>query len=419
MNNYGFSGNDGFNGNGNGNMQQQQKQRQQQNGQAQRNNMGQMMIQRQEGNMRPALVGGQSLDDIVSQNAKVIRRQSQYGQNGAGNGDMDMGRISGMMEFGGSPTGPLGNYQFDPSSNLDQTGLMGSNTTQSQSQQRSNQSRRTSSDLNLNTNFGTASQGYNTMMPSGNSAYASPAQAQGLDMGMESPYIDSSMGMNMDFNTDQGMGNAMGNDSMNMPLYNQPQFNQGMMSSPMHPNTEGGTPNAGRGTMQDPGGGDMNSQFGNSGGSSTNTIRGLSRSHSMNMPDPGSAGNTPQHQQLSAQAKSTSNPYAHTGFQRQPQYPQPGSMHDKGMHQPRQNFDGINGPLPGVNPSNYNPNNQGFPWETPEGGWPSTMVGRPHMNSVYKNAYSSTGFDMLGVLVSDRALAKPLTPFPLTPCRCV
>lgn len=27
------------------------------------------------------------------------------------------------------------------------------------------------------------------------------------------------------------------------------------------------------------------------------------------------------------------------------------------------------------------------------------MINRPHMQSAYKNAYSSTGFDMLGVLV--------------------
>ena len=55
-----------------------------------------------------------------------------------------------------------------------------------------------------------------------------------------------------------------------------------------------------------------------------------------------------------------------------------------------------------VDPSKYNPNNQGFDWEEGEGGWPSTMVNRPHMQSSYKNAYSSTGFDMLGVLVSIR-----------------
>ena len=62
-------------------------------------------------------------------------------------------------------------------------------------------------------------------------------------------------------------------------------------------------------------------------------------------------------------------------------------------------------PVNGYDPAKYNPNNQGFAWETPEGGWPSTMVGRPHLQSGYKNAYSSTGFDMLGVLM--RVATRP------------
>lgn len=66
------------------------------------------------------------------------------------------------------------------------------------------------------------------------------------------------------------------------------------------------------------------------------------------------------------------------------------------MHQ--QQFDGINGPVP-VKSNNYTPNNQGFSWKPAEGGWPSTMVGRPHIQTAYNNAYSATGFDMVGVLV--------------------
>lgn len=39
------------------------------------------------------------------------------------------------------------------------------------------------------------------------------------------------------------------------------------------------------------------------------------------------------------------------------------------------------------------------PWPTPAGGFPSTMHQNPHMKTQFKNAYSSTGFDMLAVLV--------------------
>jgi len=88
----------------------------------------------------------------------------------------------------------------------------------------------------------------------------------------------------------------------------------------------------------------------------------------------------------------------HSGYPGQPQHPEPGSAEDRGMGNTNRRYDGINGPYP-VDPADYNPNNQGFAWEPAPGGWPSTMVGRPHMQSSYKNAYSSTGFDMLGVLV--------------------
>jgi hypothetical protein len=40
-----------------------------------------------------------------------------------------------------------------------------------------------------------------------------------------------------------------------------------------------------------------------------------------------------------------------------------------------------------------------FPWTEPSGGFPSTKNSNPHIKTQFKNAYSATGFDMLGVLV--------------------
>jgi len=57
------------------------------------------------------------------------------------------------------------------------------------------------------------------------------------------------------------------------------------------------------------------------------------------------------------------------------------------------------------NPDRHNINGPVVPWETPEGGWPSSMSGKPHTISSYKNAYSSTGFDMLQVLM--RIVTRP------------
>ncbi|KAJ4330996.1 hypothetical protein N0V95_009965 [Ascochyta clinopodiicola] len=44
-------------------------------------------------------------------------------------------------------------------------------------------------------------------------------------------------------------------------------------------------------------------------------------------------------------------------------------------------------------------------WPEPPGGFPSTMHSNPHMKTQFKNAYSSSGFDMLGVLM--RVATRP------------
>lgn len=46
-----------------------------------------------------------------------------------------------------------------------------------------------------------------------------------------------------------------------------------------------------------------------------------------------------------------------------------------------------------------------IPWTVPPGGFPSSMSGRTHMETQYKDAYSSTGFDMLNILM--RVATRP------------
>lgn len=214
-----------------------------------------------------------------------------------------------------------------------------------------------------------------------------------------------------------------------MNLYNQPQFNQSAMSSPMRPHVQQGTPQSGRLSSHDQTGSGMHSQYGSQNGgqrSSHSTVRQPMRTQSLHVPDHMS----PAHGASPLSAPPTtmprpqlqsSNSTQSQGFERQPQNPVPGSVEDRGVgghtaRDGREQFDGVNGPIPvNVNDSNYNPNNQNIPWDTPEGGWPSTMVGRPHMTSVYKNAYSSTGFDMLGVLVRPHLTSPVLLV--LTGCR--
>ena len=184
-----------------------------------------------------------------------------------------------------------------------------------------------------------------------------------------------------------------------MNLFSQPQFGQPMMSSPIHPGNSQSTVHSAQGPSQDPGGGiGLNTQFSRHTSASSGTARNTSRRQSLQIPTMSSPVHSGGVTPLSQPPSATPQDQGNMGFPRQPQHPQPGSREDRGMGSPSQAYDGVNGPLP-VNAANYNPNNQGFKWETPEGGWPSTMVNKPHQQTSYKNAYSSTGFDMLGVLV--------------------
>ncbi|KAF2774060.1 hypothetical protein EJ03DRAFT_75051 [Teratosphaeria nubilosa] len=372
---------------------------------------------------------GQSLEDIVSQNAKAIRRQSMpqgYGASPA-QVDADMRRIS-MLDYSGtSPATSVNGFAYDPTGSMDQNGMMaGASPAQQMSQPRRGQEMRQSShgNLGVTSNYNGTPQSYTPMMPP-NSAYASPAHPQnGMDLGINSPYADPNMGMSMDFSMDPNMSTALVND-MNMSMYSQPQFSSATVASPMHstahqaqsaqsiapphPPLNHSNSNSGMNTQ-------YSTQSSQSGGS---TVRALSRSNTM--PDVGSTS-SPLHPQGSSGRQP--GPTAQTaggaggpGFHARNQSLQIGTSRldhggswPQGQQQSRntqQQYDGVSGPVP-IDTSTYNPNNQGFNWEAPEGGWPSTMVGRPHsMQLQHKNAYSSTGFDMLGVLMRVATRPKP------------
>ncbi|PPJ57703.1 hypothetical protein CBER1_00042 [Cercospora berteroae] len=389
-------------------------------------------------------MGGQSLDDIVNQNAKMIRRQSMpVGQNYGSSPhhlNPDMRRIS-MMDYGsGSPAGSMNSFQYDASPGMDQSGFASGGVTPvtvGQQPRRTHSSRRPSNgDLSLDTaSFQNNHQNYTSMVTPGSAMATSPAHPSApMDMGgmQTSPYIDTGMGMNMeDYGVDaNGLSSSMSQDPMQMNLYNQPQFNTSAFSSPMHHTQQsqpgGVTPQSGRIPSHDPGGGNgQHSQYGPHSSTQPSTVRQMSRTQNLQVPDhlaspahgasPHSAtpisGHTsshasrpPIHSQTSHASPHSNGPHVGTGFPGQPQHPVPGSQDDRGMNRHRAQYDGMNGPVP-VKSQNINPNNQNFPWDMPEGGWPSTMSGKPHTQSVYKNAYSSTGFDMLGVLM--RVATRP------------
>jgi hypothetical protein len=476
----------------------------------------QNMMMMGQGNMNGAgdagAAGGQSLDEIVNMNSmnanlnsKMIRRQSmpqgyQSATSNQGNNfNAGLRRMNSMMEFNGSrsPAEAMGSYAFNPGMNTNQSGSLSGNNTPAQNPQIPLQNRRQSgnNELNLNTNFSNAPPNYASLMAA-SASYASPANQSGLDMDINSPYLDPSLGMQMDYSLDQndmsndmsamggnmggnmgnamgnmgnmgnnmgnmgmtnnmganmggnmpgnmatsmnngmnnGMGNGMGNlnanmgnmnnmsttgsmsgnmstsmgnnmgstaDDMQMPMSNQAQYGQNLGTSPMHPGTPQGRPVGPPRLASQPSAG--SSQHGSK-SQRPSLLHTLSRTQSsqpyaVSSPQHNATTNNGESQQLKRQQQNNQQ-HNNNGFQGQIQNPQPGSKQDRGMGNTADSFDGVNGPLP-LKPAQYNPNNQNFPW-VPEGGtWPSTMVNKPHMQSAYKNAYSSTGFDMLGVLVS-------------------
>lgn len=297
---------------------------------------------------------GQSLDDIVNQNdkyEKVNRRRSMpagvYNNGSApmGPGSPDSRRFS-SMNFG-DPAGGMDNFQFNISPNVGMEGMMRSGTFPRTTSEMQND-RIPTDDLAINTQFS------NTNSPF-------------LDMDMSSPYpTGMSMGLEM-------------NDSMNMMatdmnMFPNAQFTAPMMDSPATQDFAGPLPPA----PQDP---SMSIQPPDQyrSGSSTSVTPDVrpnipTRASSQ---EQGSIRSISRAQSDNQSTNSAAKQMANTSLKNQEPIALP-----TGQNLPPESFSQIK-----------------FPWVTPNGGFPSTMHSNPHMKTQFKNVYSSTGFDMLGVLV--------------------
>ncbi|KAF2084495.1 hypothetical protein K490DRAFT_48836 [Saccharata proteae CBS 121410] len=330
--------------------------------------------------MSPNMVGGQSLDDIVNQNSKAMRRRSvplHYQNQNGQSMDNDPQRVS-MMEFSGaSPGGQLEGFPFDPSTGTgtDMETMMRNGSTYGRQHSGGVQTRRPSmGDLNINTHFAGHRSPYavTSMAPSG-SAYASPlAPHGGLDVNITSPYVTSGLSMSMEMG-DPSM-NSMAPDVASMNLFDQPQFASPIMGSPI--------PQDFNASMQGP--------------SNDSRMGGSLGNMDMNITSDSKPGLTPARTDSRERSANSSNRQQDQSSSRTP------ILTTEGASGPR-------GPDP---PSKIERNQQSgrdgqFPWQTPPGGFPSSMHDRPHMESQFRNAYSSTGFDMLGVLMRVATRPKP------------
>ncbi|PVH96674.1 hypothetical protein DM02DRAFT_108396 [Periconia macrospinosa] len=319
---------------------------------------------------------GQSLDDIVSQNDKDRRRSSM--PTGAYRGDAPINFVGptspnarrfSQMNFGDPNNTVMEDFQFNMNTSAGLQGMMRGNTFPQTSTELPGD-RTPVTDLAINTQFSNATSPYPNM-PAPGSAYASPMNT-GLDMDMTSPYPAMSLPLDMPDSlqmmpTDLNM---FANPQFPSPLVTSSDAQDFVVPAPAPP----ANPNVSSLQPPDP--------FRSESSSATPDAR----SH-----DPSRSNSQEQVSQ-----RSTSRPQS----ERQQSFGDPSQMSRRSLQNQQ----------PTMLPTEHHVNPEvmsqiKFPWRAPPGGFPSIKDSNPHTKTQYKNAYSSTGFDMLGVLM--RVASRP------------
>ncbi|KAF2760706.1 hypothetical protein EJ05DRAFT_473331 [Pseudovirgaria hyperparasitica] len=345
-----------------------------------RANMMEMM--ESDGSSQQGMGVPQNLNDIVENNSNNIRRRSMpvhYASNQARMNDPAMRRIS-MMDYNTSSPTSLEGFQFDPQLPLDE---MMRNTSFPETSTNPQLRRQTSTNALVNGPTFSGQGSPYTSMAMGGSTYASPIHANtNLDMEIANTFGPTSLSMAMDM-TDPSLNNLMNGDANSM-MFGTDQFGSPVLNSPMAPDFSSLQANP----QQRP-------------PPSVPTLRS----------QPSQDGKSPYPK---SEAQSSATPdfrASRLGSQEQ------STRHNSTQGSLSASNQGSSSNVPQVaqfrnDTSSTHQNNTAtsqiikVPWTAPEGGYPSTMGNaRPHMESQYKNAYSSTGFDMLGVLM--RVATRP------------
>ena len=325
-----------------------------------------------------AMVGGQSLDDIISMNNKEMQRRRSFHQSqsyGLNRGGIDPRRSS-MMEFGSGNNGDLAGFQFDPSPTHPSAGVQRPGNI-AQRRLDSHRARRRDSveELALNTHFQNVGTVYSPIPSSSPYQQHNLHHSNSMPLDVSGDYMSNSLMMGMDY-TAGALNHGNNGDVTPMNMYSQTAFAPDMSSSPMQQNLS----NSIRGPAQDPGGG-MN------GSPSEQDV--MDKMPNLQMSD--------QVQNLQANV-------AQQGITQQP-LPMPNAP----QAPPASSMEGFpeisppNQPQPDANLDISAPN--GAP--TSQGENTQNPTGTPVVPQ-YRNAYSSSGFDMLGVLMRVATRPKPL-----------
>ena len=325
-----------------------------------------------------AMVGGQTLDDIINMNNKELQRRRSFHQSqpyGMSRGSLDPRRSS-MMEFGSGNNGDLAGFQFDPSphppsSNIQRPASIVQRRLEGQRDRR----RDSVDELALSTHFQNVGPGYNPIASSSPYQHHALQHSNSMPLDLSGDYISNNLMMDMDY-SGAGLNRAGSGEMMPMNMYNQTAFASNISSSPMQQNLS----NSMRGPTQDPGGG-MDVSPGEQ-----EVMEKMPNVQGPNLV-----------QNLSSNAAQDSLPQQPIALQATTQQV-PGTSVE--------NFTEVNLPdqkQPSANLDISAPS--GAP--TSQGENTQNLSGAPLVPQ-YRNAYSSSGFDMLGVLMRVATRPKPL-----------
>ena len=316
------------------------------------------------------MMGGHTFDDIINQNQKELQRRSSfhnansYASNRLPMQELDSRRSS-MLEFGPGHTSDLEGFQFDPThvstnSGMHRPGNIAQRRLDSQRARR----QLSNEHLALNTSFHNMAASYTPI--SSSSPYGHTLDsAESLAYDIPGPYMSNSMLMGMDFSA-TGLDNGTNGDITPRNTYTGNTFTTDMSTPPVQQSMSTSIPEQ----MHDPGGGSMG---------------GLGAQNAMDsLP---ATAVSDQMQNLQVNLSHTQIPIPSTS----PPMQMSGSHNLPDLDPPQK-------PRPTANLDITT--NNGVPYQG-QGSASQQVIPQ------YRNAYSSSGFDMLGVLMRVAARPKP------------
>lgn len=318
--------------------------------------------------MDPSMVGGQTLDEIINQNNKELQRRRSYQQlyDSSRPNEEDMRRAS-MMGFGSGGNSDLDGFQFDlsPVPNNGRIGRGGGIAARRTESHRAAERRQSRGDISLNAQFHDLGPTFNPMPQSGPyQQQLNPSETLNLDVG--GTHLPGGLPMGMDFST-SGLEQDASGDMTPMNMYTQSDFQPTMTTSPLHQ----AFPSSLRGLAQDPG-------AGNAGGREEQDM--MEKMPNMQMSD-------------QMQSLQTNLGQSKLLLQRNSPVCQPRGLRDlNASNEPQPDPPVVSAPDPKL---------MSLSTGEPGANTGGTQADLPK----FPNAYSSSGFDMLGVL--SRVAARP------------